>query len=289
MAMSFSSHLKPTGVVYDCMDELSNFKGAHPMMAKYEASLFNFADVVFTGGNSLYEYKKHKHINMHPFASSIDQKHFESGIGGPDAPDQKDIAHPRVGFFGVIDERLDIELLDGLALKMPDFQFIMIGPVVKIDPATLPRHKNIHYLGQKAYAELPQYLAHWDVAFLPFARNESTRFISPTKTPEYLCAGKPVVSTSIRDVINPYGLMGLVHIADNVSDFSKAIRKALKQKEKASWQKEVKDFLKTNSWDLTWAGMKKIILDTLEMKESIAAKYAPMLQTYGRNGVSSAK
>jgi UDP-galactopyranose mutase len=289
MAMPFSSHLKPRIVVYDCMDELSNFKGAHPLMAKNEASLFNFADVVFTGGNSLYEYKKHKHVNMHPFASSIDQKHFESGLGGPDAPDQKDIAHPRVGFFGVIDERLDIPLLDGIARNMPEFQFIMIGPVVKINPASLPRHKNIHYLGQKGYAELPQYLAHWDVAFLPFARNDSTRFISPTKTPEYLCAGKPVVSTSIRDVINPYGLMGLVQIADNVRDFSRAIRKAMKQKGKASWQKEVRDFLKTNSWDLTWAGMKKIILDTLEMKEAMAAKYAPRLQSYGRNGVSSAK
>ncbi|HSN49686.1 MAG TPA: glycosyltransferase, partial [Bacteroidales bacterium] len=289
MAITFSAHLHPKIVVYDCMDELSNFKGAPANMAKNEAMLFNFADVVFTGGNSLYEYKKDRHVNMHPFASSIDQKHFESGIGSDDPLDQKEIGHPRVGYFGVIDERLDIPLLDGLARALPKFEFIMVGPVVKIDPASLPVHKNIHYLGQKGYAELPQYLAHWDVTFLPFARNDSTRFISPTKTPEYLCAGKPVVSTSIRDVINPYGFMGLVQIADNVRDFSQGIRIALIKKGKASWQREVRDFLKTNSWDLTWTRMKKIIIDTLEMKESLDAKYAPMLQTYSNNGMSSAQ
>jgi UDP-galactopyranose mutase len=286
MAMPFTSHLHPKIVVYDCMDELSHFKGAHPDMAKNEALLFRFADVVFTGGNSLYEYKKDRHVNMHPFASSIDRKHFESGAGSEDPADQKNIGHPRAGFFGVIDERLDIQLLDGIARALPDFQFIMVGPVVKIDPASLPVHKNIHYLGQKGYAELPQYLAHWDVAFLPFARNDSTRFISPTKTPEYLCAGKPVVSTSIRDVVNPYGLIGLVHIADDIRDFSRAIRKAMKQKGNTRWQREVRDFLKTNSWDMTWARMKKIILDTLEIKESLAAKYAPM-KIFESNGIST--
>lgn len=274
MAMPFSGNLKPKMVVYDCMDELSSFKGAHPNMIKNESLLMEFADVVFTGGQNLYEYKKNKHQNIHPFPSSIDQKHFESGIGSKEPFDQAEIHNPKVGFYGVIDERLDIELLDGLANKLPDFQFIMIGPVVKINPAILPKQTNIHYLGQKSYSQLPAYLAYWDVAFLPFAKNDSTRFISPTKTPEYLCAGKPVVSSSIRDVVIPYGEMGLVHIADNVTDFAHAIGKALLQKEDIIWQHKVKNFLKSNSWDLTWSNMKNVIQETLERKESISRAFS---------------
>lgn len=269
MAVEFTGDLHPKTIVYDSMDELSAFKGAHPNMLKNENTLFKMADVVFTGGYHLYEFKKNRHHNIHPIPSSIDQAHFESGLGSEDPVDQAQIPFPRVGFFGVLDERLNIELLDGLAQKMPDYHFIMIGPVVKIDPATLPRHENIHYLGQKSYEELPLYLAHWDVAFLPFAKNESTRFISPTKIPEYLSANKPVVSTSIRDVIVPYGEMGMVEIADAVDDFSLAIKRMMTQRKNANWQQMVKEHLKTNSWDLTWSKMKNIIYSTLESKESV--------------------
>jgi UDP-galactopyranose mutase len=268
MAIEFSSDLKPKGVVYDSMDELSMFKGAHPNILPNENKLFKIADVVFTGGYSLYEYKKHRHHNIHPIPSSIDQNHFNSGSGNPDPSDQAKIPHPRVGFFGVLDERMDIELVNGLALKMPDIHFIMIGPVVKIDPSLLPKHKNIHYLGQKSYEELPSYLAHWDVATLPFAKNDSTRFISPTKIPEYLAAGKQVVSTSIRDVVMPYGEEGMVEIADNVEDFSSAIERILKGKENPAWELMVREHLKGNSWDLTWLKMKNIIYKTLEEKEN---------------------
>jgi UDP-galactopyranose mutase len=268
MAIEFSSDLKPKGVVYDSMDELSMFKGAHPNILPNENKLFKIADVVFTGGYSLYEYKKHRHHNIHPIPSSIDQNHFNSGSGNPDPSDQAKIPHPRVGFFGVLDERMDIELVNGLALKMPDIHFIMIGPVVKIDPSLLPKHKNIHYLGQKRYEELPSYLAHWDVAILPFAKNDSTRFISPTKIPEYLAAGKQVVSTSIRDVVMPYGEEGIVEIADNVKDFSSAIERILKGKENPAWELMVREHLKGNSWDLTWLKMKNIIYKTLEEKEN---------------------
>jgi UDP-galactopyranose mutase len=268
MAIEFSSDLKPKGVVYDSMDELSMFKGAHPNILPNENKLFKIADVVFTGGYSLYEYKKHRHHNIHPIPSSIDQNHFNSGSANPDPSDQAKIPHPRVGFFGVLDERMDIELVNGLALKMPDIHFIMIGPVVKIDPSLLPKHKNIHYLGQKSYEELPSYLAHWDVAILPFAKNDSTRFISPTKIPEYLAAGKQVVSTSIRDVVMPYGEEGMVEIADNVKDFSSAIERILKGKENPAWELMVREHLKGNSWDLTWLKMKNIIYKTLEEKEN---------------------
>lgn len=267
MAVEFSSHLKPEIIVYDCMDELSCFKGAHPKMLVNENTLLNMADVVFTGGYSLYEFKKNRHGNIHPFPSSIDKSHFESGIGSPDLADQADIPHPRIGFFGVLDERLDTDLLDELAAMRPDLQFIMIGPVVKIDRAVLPKHENIHYLGQKNYLELPQYLAHWDVAFLPFARNESTRFISPTKTPEYLAAGKPVVSTSIHDVVVPYGEMGLVEIADNANDTSDAITRLLNRSDKSAWEQKVRELLVGNSWDLTWSKMHNVIYTTLKQKE----------------------
>lgn len=272
MAVQYSQDLKPKIVVYDSMDELSCFKGAHPMILPNESKLFKLADVVFTGGYNLYNFKKNRHENIHPFPSSIDQSHFESGIGGADPADQAVIPGPRVGFFGVIDERLDIELLDGLALSMPEFHFIMVGPVVKIDPAALPRHNNIHYLGQKSYEELPFYLANWDVAILPFAKNESTRFISPTKTPEYLSAGKPVVSTSIHDVVIPYAEMGMVEIADTVEDFASAIVKVMNLKNNISWITKVKNHLSGNSWDLTWAKMKEVIYNTLEQKQSLREK-----------------
>jgi UDP-galactopyranose mutase len=272
MALPFSRNLNPKMVVYDCMDELSHFKGAHPDMIRNEAALLKVADVVFTGGQYLYEYKKDKHSNIYPFPSSIDQKHFESGLQCSDPADQASIPHPRAGFFGVIDERLDIQLLDGLAQKLPEISFVMIGPVVKIDPAILPRHSNIFYLGQKNYSELPAYLGNWDIALLPFAKNDSTRFISPTKTPEYLCCEKPVVSTSIRDVVVPYGEMGLVLISDTVSDFAQSIKKAILLVNDNSWKKKVRQMLKSNSWDLTWQGMKRVILNTLEAKVSVSTK-----------------
>ncbi len=272
MALPFSHHLTAKTVVYDCMDELSGFKGAHPLMLQHENMLMKFADTVFTGGQSLYEQKKSRHFNIHPFPSSIDKEHFESGLKKADPTDQAGIPHPRVGFYGVIDERMDIQLLDGLARAMKDFNFIIIGPVVKIDPEDLPQHNNIHYLGGKKYEELPAYLAHWDVAFLPFAKNESTRFISPTKTPEYLCAGKPVVSTSIHDVIDPYGISGLVQIADTVEDSARAIKYALEQRNDPEWIRKRKEFLGKNSWDLTYARMKKIIFDSIEKKETLNGK-----------------
>lgn len=285
MAISFTRNLKPTLIIYDCMDELSGFKGAHPELTKNEKALMNMSDVVFTGGHHLYEHKKHLHDNIFPFPSSIDQEHFESGLGVADPQDQKTIPHPRAGFFGVIDERLDIELMDKLAQEMPDFHFVMIGPVVKIDPASLPKHKNIHYLGQKKYSELPAYLANWDVAILPFAKNESTKFISPTKTPEYLAAGKPVVSTSIHDVVKPYGDDGLVQIADDETSFATAIRYALKQRNDELWQKKVNQNLRTNSWDITYSKMRKIVGKSLMQKDKIEENLFQLNLTSRKNAL----
>ena len=211
MALRFTSHFTPIASVYDCMDELSAFKGAHSELPALEKELFKTVDLVFTGGQTLYEAKRDQHRAVYAFPSSIDASHFKKArTSRVDPSDQSEIPHPRLGFFGVIDERFDRDLLDQVAQQRPDWHFVMIGPVVKIDPETLPKHANVHYLGPKKYDELPAYLAGWDIALLLFARNESTRFISPTKTPEYLAAGRPVISTSIRDVVRPYGELNLV-------------------------------------------------------------------------------
>jgi glycosyltransferase involved in cell wall biosynthesis len=261
MALAFTEHLQPLATVYDCMDELSAFRGAPPALQQREAQLFKLANLVFTGGQSLYEAKRHQHPSVYAFPSSIDANHFSQARELSDDPgDQASIPHPRLGFYGVIDERMDLDLVDGIAEAHPDWHLVLIGPVVKIDPAALPQRSNIHYLGGKSYVELPRYLAGWDVALLPFARNESTRFISPTKTPEYLAAGKPVVSTSIRDVVRPYGELGLVEIADTVAEFVAAVEVAMqKAHQDPDWQNRVDAFLAQTSWDKTWANMSHLI------------------------------
>lgn len=270
MALPFTEHLNPELVIYDCMDELSAFKFAPPELTQFEKQLFAKADIVFTGGHSIYESKKNAHHNIFPFPSSIDKAHFGKARKiRKDPEDQKAIPHPRFGFFGVIDERFDIELIDAVAKAKPDWQFVLLGPVVKIDPATLPRHANVHYLGGKKYEELPNYLAGWEIAIIPFAINESTRFISPTKTPEYLAAGKPVISTPIRDVVSPYGNNKLVHIASNAEEFIAAAEAELAKKRRSSWVKKVDEFLEGNSWDRTWSQMVRNMAATLEQNTSV--------------------
>ncbi|HEY9833743.1 MAG TPA: UDP-galactopyranose mutase [Stenomitos sp.] len=277
MALSFTRHVEPMAVVYDCMDELSAFRGAPPILKECEAELFRRADIVFTGGQSLYEAKRNQHENVYAFPSSVEVPHFaQARTHKEDPADQANIPHPRLGFYGVIDERMDLELLDGIAEARPDWHLVMIGPVVKIDPALLPRRENIHYLGGKDYKELPAYLGGWDLAMLPFARNESTRFISPTKTPEYLAAGKPVVSTSIRDVVRPYGQEGLVRIADTVAEFVAAADAAMREDGKESgWLARVDTFLQQISWDRTWGSMMQLIESALgtKLERSITALY----------------
>jgi UDP-galactopyranose mutase len=268
LALKFTQHLSPIASIYDCMDELSAFKGADSRLAEYERELFKKVDLVFTGGQSLYEAKQNQHHSVHAFPSSIDRKHFAQGRDGSLEPaDQQLIPHPKLGFFGVIDERFDIDLLDALARQKPDWQFVMVGPVVKIDPDSLPRHKNIHYLGSKKYDELPAYLSGWDIALLLFARNDSTRFISPTKTPEYLAAGKPVISTSITDVIRPYGELGLVQIADDPDQFIEAAERYLAEPSDNQWMTKVDSYLSTMSWDQTWRQMSTLIEGAIKRRE----------------------
>jgi UDP-galactopyranose mutase len=268
MALPFTRHLDSDLIVYDCMDDLASFRGAPKKMREMEAEMLRCAHLVFTGGQSLFEAKKDQHDDIYAFPSSIDREHFGRARHLRKTPDdQKDIPHPRLGYFGVIDERIDLELIDSIAQARPDWSLVMIGPVAKINKETLPKHPNIHYLGQKDYEELPNYLAGWDVALMPFAINEATRFISPTKTPEYLAGGRPVVSTAIQDVVRPYGEQGLVWIASTVSQFINAIESALELNgTQPSWLERVDRFLTRMSWDSTWNAMNKLMQTKLALE-----------------------
>lgn len=272
MAFSIGEFLPaPELIVYDCMDELSAFKNAPAALRENEQLLFDRADVVFTGGLSLYEAKKKFHNNIYPFPSSIDKNHFGRARNFYEEPlDQADILHPRIGFFGVIDERFNIDLIKEIAELKPAWQIILIGPVVKIDPAALPVLSNIHYLGSKSYKDLPAYMSGWDVALIPFAINESTRFISPTKTPEYLAGGLPVVSSHIQDVVTPYGEKNLVSIAITPGEFISEIEKSFKMKNDPDWKKRVDLFLSDMSWDITWNKMAEIIDSELINKNNVS-------------------
>jgi Glycosyl transferases group 1 len=271
MMFEWRDGLRPKCIVYDCMDELSMFKNAPPQLIEREQQLFQLADLVFTGGQSLYEAKRPKHPAVHGFPSSIDVKHFERALNIENEPqDQQAIPHPRIGFCGVIDERTDIDLLVQIAGLRPEWQFVMLGPVVKIDECDLPRRTNIHYLGGKRYADLPAYLSGWDVAMMPFAMNDSTRFISPTKTPEYLAAGLPVVSTPIRDVVRPYGEKGLVHIAATPEEFVTAIEQA-RSEDCDKRHAKAAEFLSTISWDKTQKEMEQLIDEVIERRSEQSA------------------
>ena len=260
MSLSFTDHLHGRVTVFDCMDELSAFRGAPVQLVEMERQLLSRADVVFTGGYSLWEVKRRQHSNAHAVPSSVDLAHFQVAREElPEPSDQAHIGHPRLGFFGVIDERFDIDLIERLARLRPEWQVVLIGPVVKIDPNTLPRLANIHYLGSKEYADLPAYLSGWDVALMPFAINESTRFISPTKTPEYLAGGCPVVSTPIHDVISGYGQGGAVLIASGFEDFIAAVESSLKLKGTRDFIMRADAVLDGKSWDKTCAFMKERI------------------------------
>jgi glycosyltransferase involved in cell wall biosynthesis len=245
--------------VYDNMDELSAFKNAPAALLALEDELLRHCELVFTGGRSLYEAKRDRHRNIHAFPSSVDTAHFgRARSGGDDPAEQASLAHPRLGFFGVIDERFDAELVAGIADLRPQWQLVMLGPVAKIDPASLPQRPNLHWLGMQRYDALPAFLAHWDVGLMPFAINDATRYISPTKTPEFLAAGVPVVSTPIRDVVRPYGERGLVEIASDAPGFV-AHAEMLLSRPRAAWLAAVDEQLARSSWDSTWAAMQALI------------------------------
>ncbi|MGN6057317.1 MAG: glycosyltransferase family 1 protein [Sphingomicrobium sp.] len=274
MMLPFSRHLEPAVTVFDAMDELSKFKFAPVKLLDLEQELIDRADVVFTGGSSLYEAKKHRHANVHCFPSSVDRAHFAKARARQfDPADQEELPRPRLGFYGVIDERFDTELLAKAAEMRPGWSFVMVGPVVKISEEDLPKRHNIQYLGGKTYDQLPCYLSGWDVALMPFAMNESTQFISPTKTPEYLAGGRPVVSTPIKDVVRHYGELEGVKIASTAEEFVEACEQALElsRNPEGGWLAEADLMLSASSWDTTQARMAGLIADLLGTRVNSSA------------------
>ena len=264
MALQFSEVFTPKLTVYDCMDELSAFKFAPKELPFLEKKLFQKADVIFTGGHCLYQAKKNLHKNIFPFPSSIEKEHFAVAREKQEEPqDQAGIQGKKIGFYGVIDERFDIELIRSIADQRPEWQLMLIGPTAKIDEQQLPKNANIHYLGQKTYQELPAYLSGWDVALIPFLLNESTRFISPTKTPEYLAAGVPVVSSGITDVVHPYGKEKIVSIASGADEFIEAIEMELHRNDNGAWLAKIDELLADFSWDDTYLKMRKKMCDAI--------------------------
>ena len=260
MMLPFSRHLEPDCTVYDCMDELANFRFAPPRLLELEAELFERADLVFTGGYSLYEAKRSRHSSVHPFPSSVDIAHFARARAIRHENDR-----PTLGFYGVLDERFDIDLLGAIADARPDWRFVMVGPVVKIAPDELPKRDNIAYPGPATYDQLPGLLAQWDVALMPFAINDATKFISPTKTPEYLAAGRPVVSTPVRDVVRHYGRLQGVKIASTADEFVAGCEAALElTRGDGDWLAEVDQALSVMSWNTTQARMAALIENVVQ-------------------------
>jgi UDP-galactopyranose mutase len=271
MALPLAQRITPKAVIYDCMDELSAFLGAPAELMDRERELLKLADLVFTGGPSLYRAKRPRHPNVHCFPSSVDAAHYAKAKPGmnDEAADQKHLPKPRIGYFGVIDERIDYDLIRHLATARPEWQIAMVGPVVKVNAELLPKLPNITWFGQRAYADLPSYISGWDVCMLPFARNRSTQFISPTKTLEYMAAERMIVSTPIRDVAEPYG--HIVFVGDGKDEFVAACDQALNLTA-AAREKRVRlmrEVLSRTSWDSTARRMLALIESAIQKTEAL--------------------
>ena len=259
MARGFSDHIAWRAIAFDVMDELSAFRFAPPAITRLEAELMRVADVVFTGGASLHSARAHRHANIHCLPSGVDLAHFMTARDTlPEPLDQARLPRPLLGYFGVIDERLDMPLLAAMAAARPDWHFAMIGPVAKLTPEELPQAPNLHWLGARPYEQLPAYLAQWDVALMPFAINEATRFISPTKAPEYLAGGKRVISTPIADVVSRYAGLTSVVIAEDAQRFIAGAAAAMADPDVSDFV-AVDDLLATLSWDMIHERMARLL------------------------------
>jgi UDP-galactopyranose mutase len=282
MALPLLSALRrPHAVVYDCIDELAAGPDAPRQLRQREAALLKIANLVFTGGPALYAAKHDLHPNVHCLPGSADAAHFAPGGLAPDCLHaaeaerlQGRIGRPRLGFFGVIDARFDAALIAQLADARPDWQLVLAGPVApKIDPAQLPQRPNLHWLGRQPYDRLPYLLAGWDVCLLPFALNDATRFVNPTKTLEYMAGEKPIVSTPVPDVLSLYG--DTVRIAATPAEFVAACAKALAERG-AQRNRRIEGMLATvyrSSWDRIALTVRRLLQDELD---KLAAQPLPL-------------
>lgn len=258
-----------SGVVYDCMDELSQFKYAPEGLIENEQRLLQNADVVFTGGQELYEKKSRQHGNAHFFGCGVEYEHFAKAQdeSGTIPEDVKDLKKPIIGWFGVIDERVDYDLIKRAADLRPDYSFVLVGPVVKVDPASLPQGPNIHWLGGRDYKELPDYCRAFDVCMMCFAINEATEFINPTKALEYLATGKPVISTPVKDVVRQYS--DLIEIAETPEEFVEKLDRLVQHPDADRIQKGIEK-ARESSWEGTVSQMRTLILEAIDRKDQEA-------------------
>ena len=270
LAISFTKQFSPLKIIYDCNEEFSVNKLAPATVSELESELLQKSDIVFASGINLFNVKKKCNSNIHLIPGSLDKEHFfKARKQLIEPPDQCGIPHPRIGYFGVIDERFDSKLLKSVADSRPDWHFVLIGPVVNIKMEDLPKNINIHYLGGKSYDMLPKYLSRWDVAMIPFEDNLHTKFTNPAKTPEYLAGGKPVISTLITDVVKQYGDNKLVWIVNTPFQFINGVEHELHGKNKKEWLKNVDAYLATTSWDKTFSQMLDLIIKEFERKKEV--------------------
>jgi glycosyltransferase involved in cell wall biosynthesis len=278
MALPLMDGVDTGCIVYDCMDELSLFKNPPPSLLEREQALLDKADIVFTGGPSLYKAKKDRHPNVHCFSSSVDASHFRQALNRNIAhAQQSTLPHPRLGFYGVIDERFDTQLVSDIADAHPDWQIVLVGPVSgKIEPESLPRQPNIHYMGQQSYNDLPKFLAAWDVCIMPFAINDSTRFISPTKSLEYMAAELPIVSTPVTDVVDAHS--DVVEIGATSAEFISACEKVLNMSDTAMLARirAMREKLSRTSWDATAESMRSLMQGVLESRQDAMLAQSPL-------------
>jgi len=265
---AFLGQMDEIGVVYDCMDELSKFRCAPPQIKTREQKLLAAADVVFAGGRKLWQAKKLQNENCHFHGCGVDIEHFGSARR-PKTKIPDDIAglkKPVLGYFGVIDERMDYDLLVKLAESNPDWSIAMVGPQMKVD--SVPQRPNLHWLGQKNYTELPAYCKAFDVCMMPFALNEATEYINPTKALEYMATGKPIVSSAVADVVTNFG--AVVGIARSQEEFISLCREAVANADSARVEAGLKQAAE-NSWDSIVAQLEKHIADALVPKQTSEA------------------
>jgi beta-glucosidase/6-phospho-beta-glucosidase/beta-galactosidase len=262
---AFAGQLDEIATVYDCMDQLSQFKFAPPELIERERLLLEQADVVFAGGRKMWEDKSLYNPNCHFYGCGVDVAHFSKARQEETAlpEDLAAISGPVLGYFGVVDERLDYDLIARLADENPNWSIAMVGPTAKVDPKQLPQRPNLHWLGGRDYQQLPSYTKGFDLALMPFARNEATEYINPTKALEYMATGTPIVSTDVPDVVSNFAQV--VKIATNHDQFIDMCRKAVAQQDEVAVERGLK-MADNNTWDAIVAKLEKHINEALQAK-----------------------
>jgi glycosyltransferase involved in cell wall biosynthesis len=270
---AFAGHLNERAIVYDCMDQLSKFRGAPAELVRRERELLAIANVVFAGGPKIWKDKVTHNANCYSFGCGVDVEHF-GHAADPATVVPADIAklpRPVYGYIGVVDERIDYDLLATLAEKNAGGSVVMIGPWTKVDPSTFPRRENLHWLGQRDYGQLPAYAKGFDVCLMPFALNEATEFINPTKALEYMAAGRPIVSTAIEDVVLQFE--DVVKVARTPEDFAARCARAALLPNVVALRRGLK-LAQANTWESIVSQLEAHVVDVLDNRRSMASDAA---------------